>query len=61
MTPHFNEHSETWQAVCLHLKEQKDTLILELIEKESPIVRAKIQAINELLDLPTYIHLKNGH
>ncbi len=50
--PQINISSDTWRAVSSTLKEERVSLIQSLIRVNDEIVRAKIQAIDDILDLP---------
>jgi len=50
--PQINISSDTWRAVSSILKEDRVSLIQSLIQSNDEVVRAKIQAIDDLLDLP---------
>ena len=52
MDTRFSEASPTWQTIKKHLKEKREVLVQELIERESPQVRAQILAIDDILRLP---------
>lgn len=48
----INSNSESWQAIKHYLEEERASLVTSLINQNNEVVRAKINAIDDLLDLP---------
>lgn len=48
----ININSETWLAIKEELTEQRGLLIENLIREDDAVTRAKIHAIDDLLELP---------
>ena len=52
MENEINLTSTTWKIISKYLNDERETLLVSLIQSNDEVVRAKIQAIDDLLDLP---------